>query len=125
MSVHPIQPGTLFSSHVTATTWQHRLDVASHADEVVDVARDFLATLSPYELHALPEACRPPQKIFEDDISTYAFELTTHECNTAEPGELVYKLARFFSHAATRLATLSALDLRRRGDGDLDQQQSA
>lgn len=125
MSIHPIQPGTLFPSGMTATTWQHRLDVASHPDEIVDVARDFLATFSPYELHALPEACRPPQKLFADDIATYAFELTTHECNTAQPGELVYKLARFFSHAATRLATLSALDAHRGHDGDLDQQQSA
>lgn len=123
MSIHPIHPA--FPANMSVTTWQRRLGIASDGQEVLDIARDFLATLSPFELHSLPESCRPPQKLFQDDIATYAFDLTNHECNSAEPGELVHKLARFFSHAATRLATLTALDMHRSRDGDHDRQQSA
>ena len=98
---------------MTATTWQHRLDIAPDCHAVLGIAREFLASIPPCEMHALPERCRPPGKLFQDDIAAYAFELVTHECNAPEVCELAHKLARFFSHAATRLATLTALDLRR------------
>lgn len=95
---------------MTGTTWQHRLDAAHGVEEVVAAARDFLAILSPFELAALPEECRPPAKIVDaDDISSYAFELVRFECaGRDETVELVHKLARFFSHASMRLAQVTA-----------------
>jgi hypothetical protein len=42
-------------------------------------------------------------------VSSYAFELVRHECaERDETGELVHRLARFFSHASMRLAQLTA-----------------
>jgi len=109
---------------MTATTWQQRLDLAYNEQEVAEIARDFLAGFDPNEIYALPEHCRPPSKVITEDIAPYAFELLTHECGAADTGELVHRLARFFSHAATRLAQLSALN-RYAGDGDIRRQESA
>jgi len=110
MSIHPIHPHSDRYPHMVATSWQHRLDSAQCADELVLVGRDFLASFDPFELHALPEHCRPPAKLIAADVGPYAFDLVRHECATPETEELVHKLARFFSHAATRLAQLTARD---------------
>jgi hypothetical protein len=93
-----------------AFTWQRRLDSAHSEAEIVDAARDFLALFDPFELNALPRACRPPGKIVDaDDVAAYAFELVRHECDTdARETDLVHKLARFFAHAATRLSQVNA-----------------
>jgi len=100
------------SPHMTGTTWQHRLDAAHGVEEVVAAARDFLAVFGPLELAALPEGCRPPNKIIDaEDVSSYAFELVRYECaERAETAQIVHKLARFFSHASMRLAQLTARD---------------
>jgi len=96
---------------MVGTTWQHRVDGARNAADIVAAARDYLATLEPKERNALPEGCRPPAKIVDvDDVTTYAFELVRFECEVHETRELVHKLARFFSHASMRLAQLTARD---------------
>lgn len=118
MSIHPLHPPHDGFPQVTALSWQQRLDAAHTPRELVDIGRDFLATFDPFELHALPEQCRPPAKLIESDLGTYAFDLVRHECSTPETAELVHRLARFFSHAATRLAQLTARD--QHGD-DLEQ----
>jgi hypothetical protein len=94
----------------TSITWQHRLDMCRSEAEVVGAARDFLAMFDPFELHSLPEACRPPGKIVDaDDIAAYAFDLVRHECDRdAHETQLVHKLARFFSHAASCLSQVNA-----------------
>jgi len=110
MSIHPIRPDNNgYPPHLTAISWQQRLDLSYSEKEVVDVARDFLACFPPNQIYALPERCRPPGKLFADDVAAYAFELVRHECSTPDTAELVHRLARFFSHAATRLAQVSAL----------------
>src|SRR4051794_14692823 len=95
---------------MTGTTWQHRLHTAHTAPEVLGVARDFLAAFDPVALHALPEACRPPARLYEDDdISAYAFELVRYECAEGDTvAELVHRLAAFFSHASIRLSQIRA-----------------
>jgi hypothetical protein len=96
---------------MVGTTWQHRLDAAHGREEIVAAARDYLATLDPNELCALPEGCRPPAKIVDaDDVGGYAFELVRFECEGHETREVVHRLARFFSHASMRLAQLTARD---------------
>jgi hypothetical protein len=110
-----------FPPHMTATTWQQRLDLATDEEDVVDIARDFLAGFDPNEIYRLPQLCRPPTRLFAEDIGPYAFELVSHECSTPESAEYVHRLARFFSHAATRLAQLSALH-QHADDGDIEEQ---
>src|SRR4051812_10035842 len=94
----------------TPVTWPARVDAAGSAHDVVEIARDFLAQFTPYEIHALPEPCKPPVKIVDaDDVSAYAFALVRHECEEgAEHAELVHKMADFFAHASRRLAHLAS-----------------
>ena len=96
-----------FSPHMTAATWRQRLDVARTPQEVVDIARDFVAAFTAYELYALPEACRPSTKLFAEDIAHLAFELVRHGCATAEDSGTAQRLAAFFAHASGRLAQLA------------------
>jgi len=93
----------------TVVTWAARVEGASSAHEVLEVARDFLAQLTPYEVHALPAACMPPPKLVDaDDVTAYALTLVRHDCaGTHGDGDLAHKLANFFSHAAARLARLA------------------
>jgi hypothetical protein len=94
---------------MTGTTWEHRLDSAHNEAAVLAVAREFLAQFNPVEISDLPERCRPPTKLYEAaDISAYAYDLIRHECKEAGLGDLVHRLARFFSHASTRLAQVAS-----------------
>jgi len=117
MSIHALHPKE-DAPHMSGTTWQHRLDLARSEREVVSAVRDFLASFGPLELAALPEACRPPAKVVDGaDISSYAFDLVRHECDHVEGvADLVHRLARFFSHASIRLATLRAREGEVAGD---------
>ena len=109
MSVHPFpldgnDPRAIVS-------WQSQLDHAMSPAEVVALARDYLASFSPYDLAALPEVCRPAAKLYDDeDVTTYAFDLVRHDFEK-EPeriARLVHKLASFFSHASIRLSEIEA-----------------
>jgi hypothetical protein len=94
---------------LSAVSWQERLQATASAAEIVGVARDFVAQLTPYDVHSLPEACRPPSKIVDaEDITSYAFALVRHQCEeSAAHAELVHKLAHFFSEASIRLSQLA------------------
>ena len=104
-------------------SWQGRLDAATSGHEVVAVARDFLASFSPYELVLLPDKCKPPHKLYDgEEITTYAFDLVRHECEKERPevADMVHKLAHFFSNASIRLSEIQS-----RPAGEQDTRQSA
>lgn len=106
MTIHRIDENKPHQ-YLTGSSWQERLDAAHVPADVVSTMRDFLALFSPYELAAIPEHCRPPANVHEDEIADLAYQLV--QCEGVVPGdagELVHKLARFFSHASTRLAQL-------------------
>ena len=105
MSIQPMYG----ESPPLSPSWQQRLDFARDESEVLAIARDFLAMLTPYEIDQLPKPCQPPLKLVDrDDIAGYAYDLVRHECGDApESIELVHKQANFFSHASMRMAQLS------------------
>lgn len=106
MSLHALTPQEPAKA---SFTWQDRLELCSMEAEVVNVARDFVATLAPEEIALLDPICRPRKFTDASDITSYAFELVRHECADTDPGrELVHKLAAFFSHASTRLSQVMA-----------------
>ena len=110
MTIHRIDQNKPHQ-YLTGSSWQERLDAAHLPADVVATARDFLALFTPYELFAIPEHCRPPANVHEDEIADLAYQLVQCEGKVeGEPGELVRKLARFFSHASTRLAQLRVRD---------------
>jgi hypothetical protein len=108
MSIHPF----LQRPHpAISVSWQGRLDGCETCAEVVSVARDFLASFSPYELAVLPEEVRAPAKLHDgEDLTPYAFELVRRNCDKDPPAvaDLVHKMGHFFSHASIRLAELQA-----------------
>lgn len=117
MTIHPINQNKP-NQYLTGSSWQERLDAAHLPQDVVATARDFLALFTPYELFAIPESCRPAANVHEDEIADLAYQLVQCEATIeGEAAELVHKLARFFSHAATRLGQLHAHDHEYDDDG--------
>ena len=90
-----------------SVSWQDRLDDASNVHDVVEIARDFLATWDRFEVAALPEACRPGKIFDANDVTSYAFQLRSHECeNDWDAARLIHKMASFFSNASARLSQI-------------------
>jgi pheromone shutdown protein TraB len=87
-------------------TWEERLANATSEEEVVEVARDYLATLSHTEFALLPEKLRPHKIVDASDITTYAFELVRHECEESSQHRLVQRIAHIMSRASIRLAQI-------------------
>jgi hypothetical protein len=90
-------------------TWQARLDAAASEQQVVAVAREYMATLSAGDLSRLPEPCRPGSFQCGQDVSDYGFALVRHHCITdGASARLVTRLSDFVSRAEARLRQLSA-----------------
>jgi len=109
MSVHPFPPES--NDRKAIVNLHRQLDHAVSAAEVVALARDYLASFTPYDLAALPDVCRPPGKLYDaEDVTTYAFDLVRHDFEK-EPervARLVHQLAGFFSYASVRLSEIQA-----------------
>ncbi len=122
MSVHQLHP----KGH--PLTWQERLDDATRESDVVDVARDYLATLSYHECAHLPELLRPRKIVDANDITTYAFDLVRHACHDEGAQRLVQRLAHIMSRASIRLAEIMVSERANPGHDQRsrdDQQRSA
>ena len=105
MSVH------LFASKrlQSPPTRQAQLHGASSEAEVVTLAREFLASISPYDLARIPESCRPGKLVDADDITDYAFTLARHDRDGGEgAARCLRRLANFFSAASIQLAKIMA-----------------
>ena len=89
--------------------WQERLDAAASAHEVLQVSRDFIATITPEETQQLPLECRPGKLVDHHDISDFAFTLVRHSCADqylSDPNLL--RVATFFTRASQRLSRILA-----------------
>ena len=89
--------------------WQGRLSEAGTAAEVLRVAREFVARITPGELQQIPEECRPTKIVDEDDISRYALILVQRSCAGDRMADRqLQRMASFFTRAALRLAQINA-----------------
>ena len=87
-------------------TWEERLARATSEEEVVDVARDYLATISHTEFALLPQSLRPHKIVDASDVTTYAFDLVRHECDEVSQHRLVQRIAHIMSRASIRLSEI-------------------
>ena len=88
-------------------TWGDLLDDVDAPEDILKVVKDFLATWDPFELAALPAECKPPPYFVEpEDVVNYAVTLVQSHCGPAQGDPGVYRMAKFFSHAARRVAIL-------------------
>jgi hypothetical protein len=91
-------------------SWQGRLNAAQAPDEVVAIARDFLARLSPEEYSGLPDDCRPRKLVDADDVVDYAVTLVRRSCEADRLADaLVHQMAAFFTDASRRFSQLAFL----------------
>lgn len=97
------------SDPTASVSWAGRLAQArSHAD-VVGVARDFLAMISPEEMSLLPGDCRPGKLVDGEDIANYAVTLARRSCTKANLGDPnLQRIAAFLSEALARIAQINA-----------------
>jgi hypothetical protein len=85
--------------------WFDLLAGATTPQEVVNVARDYLATWTPEEIAALPRSCRPPRSLkFPEEIVDYAFALVKAHLEPGSDASGVTRMATFFAEASWRVA---------------------
>ena len=104
MTIHQLHP------RGQPLTWQERLDGATTEVEVVEVVRDYLATLGPEEVAALPQALRPAKIVDANDVTTYAFDLVREECHDHGMQNVVQRLAHMMSNASIRLSEIMVVE---------------
>ena len=94
---------------MSAVSWKESLELAATEQDVVRLARDFVASLEPADIARLPQVCRPGKFFDAVDITAFAFDVVRYECADHEPlSQLVHRIAAFFSQAATRLSQIMA-----------------
>jgi len=100
---------------MTTPTWQERLDICRTEREVVEVARNYLASLDHFEISRLSDPCKPTRLVCGADISQYALSLTQHGFRERDSNaELIHRLAAFFIQAHMKLCRLGE----KTNDGD-------
>jgi len=93
---------------VTPDDWIQRLKLARAEEEVMALARDYLASFDDYELRFLPVRCQPRVLLCANDVSTYAFDLVVHRCDEMDASaRLVRTLAEFFTFASIRMSEIT------------------
>ena len=87
--------------------WSERLDAAASEGEIVEVAREYIATLSAGDIERLPKPCRPPGFLTAADVTGFSDTLVRHDCIVdGATARLVGRMCEFFSAASLRLAAL-------------------
>ena len=105
MSIYPYAGA---SPDLVAVSWPQRLKAAKTPAEIVGVARDFLATFSPYDFARLPEALRPGRLVDANDVSDFAFALVRHDHDDSRgTARCIHRLTQFFTNASVRLSEVS------------------
>ena len=67
---------------VKVSRWHLLMDETGRVDDVLAILRDYVDSLTPAELAALPPKCRPGRLKGDDDISHWTFVLAQHQCRT-------------------------------------------
>lgn len=88
--------------------WQGRLDAATSREDVVGVARDFLALVTPEEVASMPADCRPAKLVDGEDVANYAVTLARRSCDPdCFEDHNLQRIAAFFGDALGRLSQLT------------------
>ena len=96
-----------FGRTIRSLGWQGQLEQADTPEAVLNVARDYLAQISPEEVGELPEDCRPARMVDAEDLAIYAVTLA-RRASGDEPGDLLHKLSTFFADASARISQVLA-----------------
>lgn len=83
-----------------------RLLTSTSEEDVVSLARDYLAEWRPEELAHIPRACRPGKVRDAEDIGDLAFALTKARMDEPDDVGYVLEMEGFFAAASKRLSQL-------------------
>ena len=83
-----------------------RVSNARDVAEVMDIAKDYVASWTPDELASLPEDLRPRPLRAPDQISEYAYHLVRAELIFPDWGCAARKMTKVFVAASRRLSQL-------------------
>jgi hypothetical protein len=93
-------------SPAPARTWPELLKAARTAREVVDIARNFVASWTPQEVKALPQGCDLPLRFQEpEDVILYTFALSQARLAGKE-NDALSRMWSFFMEASQRAGAL-------------------
>ena len=90
-------------------SWHRDIEKADTAVQVIMLARDYLATLTPRDLARVPERCRPGRILNEADIAVWSRRLTEEYWQlrgTAADVGVIQELWSFFLRASIHIARL-------------------
>ena len=105
MTIHPFHPR--HDHHRSAMSWRMVIDATQSEQELVQAARDFLASFTPHEVELLPAECFPRKLVDGEDIAAYSYDLTLHRWDDDDAASAVIQsFARFFADASERLAQI-------------------
>ena len=120
MTIHQIHP----NGH--PLTWQERLDDAITEEDVVSIAREYMATITPQEIVRMPPEVRPGKLVDANDVTTYAFDLVRAECDDPDGSGALQRLAHILSRASIRLSQIMVVEHHRpRSSGEHGEQRFA
>lgn len=89
--------------------WHALLEQAIDGSHVVDIAQDYVASLSPDDLAAVPRDCRPTRIAGESDVDHWNVCLAD-ECRnlwgTERDGRMLTDMSQFFLRASVRLSRI-------------------
>ena len=107
MSRHEYSPQ--IRSAMNQLSWHGRLNDAVTEEDVVMIARDYVALWGPEEIGQMPVDLRPNKIVDADDVSAYALSLVQAQMGRGLAAESeVHKMGAFFSSATMRLAQIMA-----------------
>ena len=91
------------------SVWHQMVDTAQSPGEVLDIARDYLSSLTADDLASVPDDCRPATLRDESDIDFWNLRLADELqaiWGTSRDGQMLTQLSQFFLHASVRLSRL-------------------
>lgn len=104
MSIFTFEPRG--DSRMVPVGWEERIELCDNEHEVLQIAREFLANLEPWEVANLPPSCAPRKLFTASDVSEYAFEMVCYERDHGVVNPLLEKMGSFFARATIRLSRL-------------------
>ena len=95
--------------------WLARVATARTPEDVLAIAREYVAHFAMESGGSLPAELRPGKLATVDEVQQYALALARYHGH-GETARGVYKVSEFFSRAAVRLAELATPPPRARGE---------
>ena len=102
--------------------WHLQVDEASTVDGVFSALREYVDSLTAYELSLLPPGCRPGKLRDDSDITYWTFVLAQHKCREEDAAqkELHQAVLNHFLHASMRISEIRKNRIRAtEGDGSI------